>query len=653
MQSFRERPRGVLLALLGSLLAAGALLSPDVATRSGGFGRSSGERAHRGQSPSLSGAGRKGAPGGGPISRARLVASHALVSGATGESGELLKGMALGDDSGLSTTTVERFRRSSLTHVTAASGQNIALLLALLLPLLTLLGLRHRWRLAACGLVAVVYVPLSGGESPVRRACVMALCGLVATGRGRRSSPTHALLVAATVTLLLDPAAIRTLSWQLSFAAVCGMLAIGPALGRRLRGLGLPRSLSEVIALTVSATLVTTPLIAHSVGSVSLTAIPANLVAGPPVAAAMLLALAATLVAQVAVWPAELIAACGSIPAAAVLWTADVFGGSPSSAVRFRPGAITTIAALVLPLILVAASRHRRTQGAVGDRLGRRSPRALPASRALAWATGCGLVVVAFLAGGSDDDWHGSSPSAHFLAVGQGDAQLLRDGRSGILVDTGPPGTPIAGLVSGLGVERLDALVLTHGQADHVGALGDLLRRFRPAVVVDGTRDAPGGSTDEVRQVLRRSGLSVVSPRPGLSVGSGRASFTVLPSPSGGRSDPNGRSVVGMGRVGGLEILLTADAESDVTAGVVGHRIDVLKLAHHGSADPGLGGLLAELSPRLVVIEVGRNPYGHPTPSALAASSASALTLRTDRHGTISVSEGVGGRLEWMTSGSA
>ena len=95
--------------------------------------------------------------------------------------------------------------------------------------------------------------------------------------------------------------------------------------------------------------------------------------------------------------------------------------------------------------------------------------------------------------------------------------------------------------------------------------------------------------------------------------------------------------MVARAEVGTFSLLLTADAESDVTAPLDLAPVDVLKVAHHGSADPGLPALLARLHPQVAAIEVGRhNTYGHPAPATLAALRRAVPTvIRTDRDGTV------------------
>jgi competence protein ComEC len=131
-------------------------------------------------------------------------------------------------------------------------------------------------------------------------------------------------------------------------------------------------------------------------------------------------------------------------------------------------------------------------------------------------------------------------------------------------------------------------------------------------------------------------------PRAGEVLRVGRVVVHVLWPPAGSAAkgaDPNLRAVVAEADADGVRTLLTADAESDVLDGLDLRAIDVLKVSHHGSADPGLPDLLGRLHPRVAAIEVGRhNPYGHPAASTVAALvRAGATVVRTDRDGSVRV----------------
>ena len=217
------------------------------------------------------------------------------------------------------------------------------------------------------------------------------------------------------------------------------------------------------------------------------------------------------------------------------------------------------------------------------------------------------------------------------LDVGQGDAILLEPrGALPILVDTGPPGGGTAERLHELGIDRLGALALTHDQLDHSGALGEVLAQVEADRVVHAPGARPSFCADSACP-----GLRAVSA--GQSFRVGRLRLGVLwPRASADGEDPNATSLVLRARFGRFDALLTGDAEAEVAPLAPG-PVDVLKVAHHGSADPGLPALLERTSPELAVISVGAgNGYGHPAPETMSAlSEGDVPALRTDEVGEV------------------
>jgi competence protein ComEC len=223
------------------------------------------------------------------------------------------------------------------------------------------------------------------------------------------------------------------------------------------------------------------------------------------------------------------------------------------------------------------------------------------------------------------------------LDVGQGDAILLQPaGAEPVLVDGGPPGDGLASKLRAAGVERLGAAVVTHDQFDHAGGIRELLGTMpvgrlayavlgRPTLAEARTAGAAPwrlARGSELRDGLLR--LDVLWPPRELLAGRRRG------------EDPNLPAIVMLARWRRFRMLLTADAEAEATPVDPG-PVDVLKVAHHGSDDAGLGRLLDRARPRLAVISVGAgNPFGHPTPGTLATLAAHGVpVLRTDRDGAV------------------
>ena len=241
--------------------------------------------------------------------RIRERASDGLGRGMPPREAELARGFVLGEDDGIDAGTEEDFRRSGLSHLLAVSGENVTLLGLLALPLLGGLGIPLRERLFWVLALIAVYVPVAGAGPSIQRAGVMGALGILSTLAGRRGSRLYALALAAGVTLAIDPGVAADVGWQLSFAAVLGILLLAPplraAIAARLGSGPWRRALSEGMAVTVAATIATAPLIAYHFETVSTTTLAANVLAMPAVAPAMWLGMCSAALAQVPGLPLE------------------------------------------------------------------------------------------------------------------------------------------------------------------------------------------------------------------------------------------------------------------------------------------------------------------------------------------------------------
>ncbi|MBA2763998.1 MAG: MBL fold metallo-hydrolase [Thermoleophilaceae bacterium] len=235
-----------------------------------------------------------------------------------------------------------------------------------------------------------------------------------------------------------------------------------------------------------------------------------------------------------------------------------------------------------------------------------------------------------------------TDPTISFLDVGQGDAILIQDGAgAAVLFDGGRPEARVVHLLRASGVRRLSLVVATHASADHHGGLAEVIRR----VPTDTLLENGDGTTDpsflELLSTARARGVETVSARAGQRLRIGAIEIDVLSppprSPGPAPEDPNPRAVISHVRIGELDLLLSADAESPAILPLELPRVEILKVAHHGSADTGLPTLLERVDPALAAIDVGaENTYGHPHPSTLAALDAADVeTYRTDLDGTV------------------
>jgi competence protein ComEC len=389
---------------------------------------------------------------------------------------------------------------------------------------------------------------------------------------------------------------------------------------------------------------------------VSLVALPANVLAILAVAPIMWLGLAAAALGQLTpVLAVPLVAVTGPL-LGYLVGLARFAAGLPGAQVALPLSALIVLCALATVLLTVPAaedlvdvSRRRRSPrewvAALGGQAGVGGPRsglrrALLAAAilmAVAAAFGPALIPPRTLAPPPDGALRVTA-----LDIGQGDATLLQAGGHAVLVDAGPAGDGIARKLNAAGVRRLDALVVTHPQADHDGGAPAVLAALPVTMLLDGRGGDRSPTSTAIDAPARRAGTRITAAQAGQVVRAGPLTLRVLWPPAGPASpgtDPNDRAVVAIAEAFGATALLTADAESPVLAPLDLPAVDVLKVSHHGSADPGLPALLQRLRPRVALIEVGaHNTYGHPTPATLQALTTTVPVIkRTDRDGAVRV----------------
>ncbi|WP_432498967.1 ComEC/Rec2 family competence protein, partial [Kineococcus gypseus] len=585
---------------------------------------------------------------------------RAACAGLPADARGLLPGLVVGDTSALPPDLEAAMRAVGLSHLTAVSGANTTLVVGALVLVASRLGLGRRLRLLAAGAGLVGFVVLAHPEPSVLRAAVMGAVGLAGLLAGRPARGVPVLAGAALVLLVADPWLAREVGFALSVLATAGLLLLARPWAQRLHGAGVPRALATAVAVPAGAQAVCGPVVVLLTPSVHPLSLPVNVLVAPAVAPATVVGLVATLVA--AAWPAA--AAVVVLPAGlATQWVALVARRAADVPLAVplpagAAGAAVVAAGTVLAVLAAAAVLRARRAGP-----GRR--RALAAALVAVLAAAV-LVRCAPRWGGPTGPWPAPDWLVVACDVGQGDALVLRSGdRSAVLVDAGPDAELVDGCLRRLGVRRLDAVVLTHPHADHVDGLPGALRgRAVGRVLVSPLPVQP--ASRRVAEAAAAAGVRPVPAAAGLAGVSGRVAWTVLAptaAVAGTRapdsSQVNDASVVLLAEVAGVRVLLTGDLEPDAqrrllrTAGSWpgGPLVDVVKVAHHGSArqEPQL---YAALRARVALVPVGAvNDHGHPAAPTLALlDSLGARTLRTDRDGDVAVA-GAAGRLRTLVRG--
>ncbi|MET9815463.1 ComEC/Rec2 family competence protein [Streptomyces sp. NPDC006355] len=576
----------------------------------------------------------------------------------------LLPGLVVGDTSRITPELEEAFKETDLTHTLAVSGANFTILLALLLGppglaqqaerrgLAPRLGISLRGTAVLGGVLSLGFVVVCRPDPSVLRAAACGAVALLALATGRRRSLIPALATAVLLLVLYDPWLARSYGFLLSVVATGALLTLAPRWSAGLRRRGVPPRLAEALAAAAAAQALCAPVVAVLSARVSLVAVPCNLLVEFAIAPATVLGFAALATAPVGMPAAKALAWCGQWPAEWIAEVARTGAALPGGGVDW-PGSWAGAALLAAVTLVVLL---------VGRRLLRHPW----------WCGVCAVLLVLVVVQPPPltrvvTGWPPPGWRLVMCDVGQGDALVLAaGGGSGVVVDAGPDPQRVDHCLRSLGITRIPLVVLTHFHADHVAGLPGVLRGRAVGAIETTGFEEPAEQAAFVRRTAAARRVPVTRAAVGEQRRTGRLSWQVVwpppspppdappgmlpahPAPEG----PNDASVAMLVRSGGLRLLLLGDLEPPAQRALARSPaaealdgVDVLKVAHHGSAyqDPGL---IRRAAPRLALISCGEdNPYGHPAPGTVAALRAGgAAVLRTDRDGALAV-VGEGGEL--------
>lgn len=605
-----------------------------------------------------------------------------------------MQGLLIGDQRDIPAELYEMFSDVGMTHVLAISGLHVSVFTAGCFWLLRLCRLTKERTYDVCLLLVPLYVLATGASPSAIRAGIMAMLGLIALRTGRWKQSLRFLMIAALAMLIVNPYYLYSVSFQLSFVVTFGLIMFVPRLAGTFGFF--PRPVAVALAVTIAAQLFSFPLVIHYFHIVHALSPAANLLLVPLVSVLILpLGMIALLLGACHASLGQLPAAAASFFAEwlfrAVEWTANtdaLLMSWPRAPLWWMACYYLTLFAIFVWPPVLRMTRFRRM------------------SRGLMVLGGAWMIAL-LVYGYAGDRWDRTG-IVSVLDVGQGDAILIRtpQGRH-ILVDGGGTfryGTQeewkmrkdpyevgkdtIVPLLRRRGVHRLDAVIATHLDADHVGGLHAVIENIPTTYLLyNGTRK-DSLHAERLMQAAEKRGVPAmpisacmtwrIDPhtifeflhpirRDGEAVGRYEA-------------DQNGASIVLLIRMYDASFLLTGDIggkqereimrfletpqacqggagdaaapvakdeaaprpgmpddESGGGTGTFGApRIDMLKIAHHGSRHSSTPEWLRYWNPVTAVISVGRNNYGHPSADTIdRLNERGTAIFRTDRHGEI------------------
>jgi competence protein ComEC len=565
----------------------------------------------------------------------------------------LAAGILVGTRSELPRDLTEDMQATGTSHLVAVSGQNVVLVAALVMGILTwVVGRRPAAWTAIVGIL--VYAALVGAQPSVVRAAVMGVLFVTAIALGRRNTAFVALGIAAAAMTAHEPHIVHDVSFQLSFAATLGLILLSSPITATIEnllcrapaisGFALTRSLVDVAAMSIAATAFTLPIIAINFERISLVAPVANLFAVPAFIAVAGTSALAMVVASVVPGDASFMAWVAWPPAAYMIGVIRLFSGLPMASVALGDvhiGHAITYYSILAALILWISRRPiaciERMAPAPSVGVSRMVPLI---------ATGTVLCLASALLWLATSAPDSGRLSVSFLDVGHGDAILI-EGPEGhrILVDGGPSAEALTNALSrrlSFDDRRIDLIVLTHPQQDHLAGLPAVLDRYSVRSVLTNPLEGETAAYEAWSESLATHGIAPIAAERGQAIDlRGGAVLSVLGPTHADATNINDTSIVLRIAMGEASFLLTADITETSEAALIKTGTDirstVLKVAHHGSRTSTSSTFLSRADPSVGVISVGAgNPYGHPSPEILQRLEDDHV-LRTDESGDVTI----------------
>ena len=543
-----------------------------------------------------------------------------------GDSANLVAGLAFGMDEGLSQPFVNSMKLTGLTHLTAVSGANCAIVIGMIWVLLRRFPIHKTIRTILALLALTGYVILVGPQPSVLRAAFMMSVVFVALELGRRVWLPRALMLGSVMLLALDPWLLVDYGFWLSVLATYGLISLTPAISNYLEGF-LPKPLALLLAATISAQLWCIPILATLQGGFTTYSIVANLLVEPLVAVITVLGLFAGMFGVIAPVFFEPTMVLSSWCASWIVFVAKSFSSLPVNLLPLPSGPVgTLVLSGAVAIFTFGVVRYRNFLAVLV----------------------CIALVAGWVAGGARQGidsmaWPPSKWVISSCDVGQGDATVIKSGEAVALVDTGKDPELIDSCLDRLQVSHIALLVLTHFDADHVAGLSGALRgrSVDISLISEFPDDRPLAKVD--RELLNSVSTRVIVAGSGLAGNLGKFRWQIISSLGEQATNSNEGSLGVLFESASLNIYTLADLNEVAQCRIRAQRPKVpviVKVSHHGSADQ-CPGLYQALRPELSLISVGEgNSYGHPTNRTLdLLQSVGSKVFRTDNSGSISVTQ--------------
>lgn len=536
----------------------------------------------------------------------------------------------------------EAYKKVGVVHLLVASGMHLMILMGVCLGLCKFFRVSLTPSIVSASVVGLLYTLVTGAGPSIVRAFIMAEITLLALLIEREKDIYIALAFAALCLLVINPANLFEIGFQLSFAATWSLLYIGPVLQEKFNAF-LPRFFSTLFSASTAPVLATSPITIYYFSHLSIVAILTNILVLPWIGTLLSLGFVSTTLGIFFLPLASILNGTVFLMLKVLNFIVSTLSSLPFASASIVPPTPALVFGYYAGLIALTEFLRRGREFKL-------------TKKKLVVVT---LFVVAVFVWNSAFTGQSSSKDLilTMIDVGQGDSILI-ESPAGIsmLVDGGGSGRSknidhigakiVVPVLKRKGINKLDLVVLTHPHDDHVGGIPEVLKAIKVDLILDPKLSNNSPAYTRFVRLIKEKEISWRLARGGqvINLGKGIRGYILAPSDpllEDTNSDLNNNSVVIRLVYGKIAILLTGDLEEEGEERLLKLsaflQSNILKVGHHGSGGASSKEFLAAVMPEISLISCGvRNKFGHPHKSALKRLSDQKIRVyRTDLHGAI------------------
>lgn len=546
---------------------------------------------------------------------------------------EILEGMVFGDFAvPVPDEIKQEFIKSGLLHLLAASGMNVGFIFAFVFFIASRLKMPYNPKIILSMFVVAFYAVMTGLPPSVTRAAVMMEFLLLGKLLDRKSDNTTLLIFVCTIMLLINPLLLANVSFQLSFLTAFGLLMCTETLIQKTKPV--PEALSGIVLIPFIAQIWASPIQLFYFNNFSTYALLANIVVTPFVAVVTFLGFIGNIFCFIPLIGGSLCMLFDKIAEPfinIILFVSGFVSKLPNSLYYFaKPDipAITVFYGFIISLLFTIKKDFSSKKTNIATII-------------------LFSILLIFVFQGNFN----KKLEIVFFDVGQGDAIFIHTPENkNILVDTGPSGkflparSIILSYLRSRGINKLNTLVLTHSDSDHVAGTIELLKNIHIDNVFHNQIDNHSKLSRKINRYFKENNIinSVLSG--GESINPDKNVFIrVIRTNKRNKNSENEDCIVLYIRYKKFSSLLMADCEAESIHDIkkyVKYPVNIIKVGHHGSFNATNNAYLSYLKPQLAVISVGKRgyKYGHPNKQVLEnLKEHNIITLRTDKNHAITI----------------